>query len=59
MTPCRPEIVSPWLVDGSVVTIMGHTMPPRDPEDDEDDDLEGEDEDERQDEPAVIREPDE
>jgi hypothetical protein len=49
------------LVDGSVVTIMGNTMPPRDPEDDEDDDLEGEDEDEdeRQDEPAVIREPDE
>ena len=61
MTPCRPEIVSPWLVDGSVVTIMGNTMPPRDPENDEDDDLEGEDEDEdeRQDEPAVIREPDE
>jgi hypothetical protein len=61
MTPCRPEIVSPWWVDGSVVTVMGNTMPPRDPEDDEDDDLEGEDEDEdeRQDEPAVIREPDE
>lgn len=57
MTPCRPESVSPWLVDGSVVTIMGNTMPPRDPEDDEDDDLEDEDEDE--DEPAVIREPDE
>jgi hypothetical protein len=53
------EIVSPWLVDGSVVTIMGNTMPPRDPEDDEDDDLEDEDEDDRQDEPAVIREPDE
>lgn len=59
MTPCRPEIVSPWLVDGSVVTIRGNTTPPRDPEDDEDDDLEDEDEDERQDEPAVIREPDE
>jgi hypothetical protein len=53
------ETVSPWLVDGNVVTIMGGTMPPRDPEDDEEDDLEGEDEDERQDEPAVIREPDE
>lgn len=61
MTPCGPEIVSPWLVDWGVVTVMGNTMPPRDPEDDEDDDLEGEDEDEdeRQDEPAVIREPDE
>ena len=59
MTPSMFETVSPWLVDGSVVTIMGNTMPPRDPEDDEDDDLEDEDEDERQDEPAVIREPDE
>jgi len=61
MTPTMFETVSPWLVDGSVVTIMGDTVPPRDPEDDEDDDLEGEDEDEdeRQDEPAVIREPDE
>jgi hypothetical protein len=59
MTPCMLEIASPWLVDRSVVTIMGNTMPPRDPEDDEDDDLEDEDEDERQDEPAVIREPDE
>jgi hypothetical protein len=53
------EIVSPWLADGSVVTIMGNTMPPRDPDDDEDDDLEDEGKDERQDEPAVIREPDE
>ena len=50
MTPSMFETVSPWLVDGSVVTIMGDTVPPRDPEDDED---------ERQDEPAVIREPDE
>ena len=59
MTPTMFETVSPWLVDGNVVTIMGGTMPPRDPEDDVEDDLEGEDEDERQDEPAVIREPDE
>ena len=61
MTPSMFETVSPWLVDGSVVAIMGDTMPPRDPNDDEDDDFEGEDEDEdeRQDEPAVIREPDE
>jgi hypothetical protein len=29
MTPCMLEIVSPWLADGSVVTIMGNTMPPR------------------------------
>jgi hypothetical protein len=57
------EIVSPWLADGSVVTIMGNTMPPRDPNDDDDDDDdedEGNDtepDDERQ--PPVVREPDE
>ena len=57
-----------WVVDWSLVTIMGNTMPPRDPNDDdvddegqdeehEDEDDEDEDEDEH-DEPAVIREPD-
>ena len=56
-----------WVVDWSLVTIMGNTMPPRDPNDDDDDegqdeehedeDDEDEDEDEH-DEPAVIREPD-
>jgi hypothetical protein len=46
--------------DWSVVTIMGHTMPPRDPNDD-DDDAEDEDEAEPDDDfdPAVVREPDE
>ena len=59
MTQRIPENFS--AAGWKLVTIMGNTMPPRDPEDDEDDDLEGEDEDEdeRQDEPAVIREPDE
>ena len=54
-----------WVVDWSFVTIMGSTMPPRDPNDDDDDegqDEEHEDEDEEDedehDEPAVIREPD-
>jgi hypothetical protein len=54
-----------WVVDGSLVTIMGNTMPPRDPNDDDDDEGQGEeheDEDEEDedehDEPAVIREPD-
>jgi hypothetical protein len=55
MTPCIPEIFSTWLVDWSLVT--GNTMPPRDPNDDDDDD---EDDDaEPDDEPAVIRDPDE
>ncbi len=51
----------PGLVDWSIVTIMGNTMPPRDPDDD-DDDAEDEDGDAepREDlEPAVVREPDE
>ena len=32
-----------WVVDWSLVTIIGNTMPPRDPNDDDDDD-EGQDE---------------
>jgi len=56
MTPRIPENVSSW----SVATIMGNTIPPRDPNDD-DDDAEEEDGDAELDdlEPAVIREPDE
>jgi hypothetical protein len=52
---------SAWSIHrGSLVTIMGNTMTPRDPNEDEDED-EGEDEhdEDRHDEPAVIREPDE
>ncbi len=53
--------VSAWLVESSLVTIMG--LPPKDPDDDDDedeeDDEEDEDEDEQEEEPAVIREPDE
>ena len=40
-----------------LVTIMGNTMPPRDPNDDDDD--EEEDNDTESDEPPVVREPDE
>jgi hypothetical protein len=36
MTVCIPESVSTWLVDWSLVTIMGNTLPPRDPNDDDD-----------------------
>src|SRR6516165_6674277 len=80
MTPNILENISAWLVDWSLVTIMGNTTPPREPndendendeddeddkddkddKDDEDDDEDDEnDDDERQDEPAVVREPDE
>jgi len=56
MTSRIPENFS--LVDRSLLTSMSSTMPPRDPDDD-DDDEEQDDKVERQDEPAVIREPDE
>jgi hypothetical protein len=56
-----PENVSTWLVDWSIA-IMGNTTPPRDPNDDNDDDDDADDEDsnaEPDEEPAVVREPDE
>ena len=46
MPPRIPENFSTWLIDWSSGTIMGHAMPPRDPNDD-DDDVDDEDEDER------------
>ena len=55
MTPRIPENVSNW----SFATIMGNTMPPRDPNDDDDDDAEDEDDDADDLDPAVVREPDE
>ena len=63
MTQRIREIFS--AVEWRLVTIMGNTMPPRDPNDDDDDegqDEEREDEDEededQHDEPAVIKESD-
>jgi hypothetical protein len=57
MTPRIPQNFSTWLLDWSLVAIMGDT-PPRDPNDD--DDAEDEDAEQNDDrEPAVIREPDE
>jgi hypothetical protein len=47
-----------WLVDWSLGSVKGNTMPPRDPNDDNDDEDEDDDEDQHE-EPAVIREPDE
>jgi hypothetical protein len=61
MTACFPESVSTWLVDWSILAVTGNAMPPRNPNDDDDED-EDEDEEgdaESDDEPAVIREPDE
>ena len=60
MTARIPENVSTWLVDWSIVTIMGNTMPPRDPDDDDDDaeDEDGDAEPGEDLEPAVVREPD-
>jgi hypothetical protein len=45
------------LIDWGLATILGGTMPPRDPNDDDDEDEDDEREDDR--EPAVITEPDE
>jgi hypothetical protein len=49
------------LVDRSLVTIMGNTPPPRDPNDDDDEDEgeEGEEDEDQDEEPPVVREPDE
>ena len=54
-----PQIPENWLVDWCLVTIMDNTIPPRNPNDDEDEDEEDEKDEDRNDGPAVIREPDE
>jgi hypothetical protein len=60
MTLRIPETFSTCLVNWCLVAIICKTMPPRDPNDDDDEDEEEEEEDEgRDDEPAVVREPDE
>jgi hypothetical protein len=46
-------------MDWSLVTIVGDTLPPRDPEDDDDEDEEDEEGDHEDEEPAVVEEPDE
>jgi len=53
-----PRNVSAWLIDSSLVTVLG--LPPKDPHDDDDENEEDEeDDDEEDEEPAVIREPNE
>jgi hypothetical protein len=49
--------VSVWLADSSLVPIMD--LPPKDPEDDEDENEEDDEDDGEEEEPGVIREPDE
>jgi len=46
-------------VEWRLVTIMGNTMPPRDPKDDDDDDEDDDTEPDNEREPPVVREPDE
>ena len=51
-----PEEFCTSLIDESPVLIIGNAMPPRDPDEDDEDD---EEEEVHDDEPAVVREPDE
>jgi hypothetical protein len=51
--------VSTWLDDWTILTIMGNTMPPRDPKDDDENEDEDDAEPDDDLDPAVIREPDE
>jgi hypothetical protein len=58
MTARTLDSVSTCLADWSIL-VMGNSMPPRDPNDDDDDEEEEDGEESDEDEPAVIREPDE
>ena len=66
--PTRPPDLAEWANSRlykiahiwTLVTVMGgNTMPPREPTDDGDEDAEDEQDEDRQEEPAVVREPDE
>ncbi len=59
MTARIPKNFSAWFADRTVLAVVGNTMPPRDPNDDDDDDEEEDGDTEPDEEPAVIREPDE
>jgi hypothetical protein len=58
MTARTPESFSTRLADWSTL-VIGNSIPPRDPNDDDDDDDERGNAESDEDEPAVIREPDE
>jgi hypothetical protein len=57
MTARTSEGVFPFLADRRIL-VIGHSMPPREPNDDDEEDEDGDAESD-EDEPAVIREPDE
>jgi hypothetical protein len=59
MTTRIPDEFSTRLIDRNPYVITGHTMPPRDPDEDEEDEDEDKGEEDRDDEPPVVREPDE
>ena len=58
MTAHAAESASTHLANWSIL-VIGTSMPPRDPNDDDDDEEEDDDAQSDEDEPAVIREPDE
>jgi hypothetical protein len=58
MTLHIPEDFVACLVNLSIVSVILNTPPPRDPNDDDDEDEEDEEDEDRDNEPAVIREPD-
>lgn len=53
------EELSTSSIDCDASVIMGHMMPPRDPDEDEDEEDDEDDEDEGEEEPPIVREPDE
>jgi hypothetical protein len=55
MTPHIPENVSTWSVNWTLVSIS----PPRDPNDDNEEDEEDQEDEDQDEEPPVVREPDE
>jgi hypothetical protein len=58
MTAHTPESVSTDLADWGIL-VTSKSTPPRDPNDDDDEEEENGDDESDEDEPAVIREPDE
>lgn len=58
MTLHLPEDFAARSVNRSILSVILHTMPPRDPNDDDDDDEDDEEDEDRDNEPAVVREPD-
>ena len=57
MTARIPEKLSAWFAGRTILAVVGNAMPPRDPNDDDYDDEDGDAEPDE--EPAVVREPDE